>query len=310
MSKVSVAVATYNAEGYLLEQLDSLRSQTRQPDEVIICDDHSSDATVSIIQNYLQEHTLPGWRLIENTENLGYVRNFRKAMAQTNADFVFLCDQDDVWDTDKIRVMTQILEENEHILALTCGYHLIDGEGKPMQTQGKRFYTPRVGAGTLSTVKSGRVLHWNMAQGCTGAYRRSLVDDYEKSQTNGRLAHDWALHLLAYDRQGLFFWNQELVSYRIHGKNATGIQGGSRCEILQKDVDALEDALCLPLKEHSKEEIRRIMTFYNHRIAWLRSGSVVTWLSGWPDCMRLGAGQFFLQYCKDFLAAVMPPCNL
>lgn len=304
MSKVSVAMATYNAEGYLLEQLDSLRSQTRQPDEVIICDDHSSDATVSIIQNYLQEHTLPGWRLIENTENLGYVRNFRKAMAQTTADFVFLCDQDDVWAADKIRVMTQVLEENEHILALTCGYDLIDAEGKTIQTLGKRFYTPAPGAGKLSAVKSGRVLYWNMAQGCTGAYRRSLVDDYEKSQTNGRLAHDWALHLLAYERQGLYFWDQELVSYRIHGKNATGIRGGSRREILKKDVDALADALHLPLKGSSQKEIRRIMAFYQHRIAWLQSGSVVTWLRGWPGCLRLMSGRFCVQYCKDFLTVV------
>lgn len=301
MSKVSVALATYNAQAYLLAQLESLRKQTRQPDEVVICDDHSSDATVSIIRSYLQEHTLPGWKLIENTENLGYVRNFRKAMAQTTSDFVFLCDQDDVWAADKIRVMTRILEENEHILALTCGYRLIDGEGKPMQTQGKRFYTPRPGAGTLSMVKSGRVLHWNMAQGCTGAYRRSLVDDYGKSQTNGSLAHDWALHLLAYDRQGLFFWNQELVSYRIHGENATGIRGGSRCEILQKDKDALEDALCLPLKERSKEEIRRIADFYQCRIAWLQSRSALIWLRGWPNCLALGKGCFCLQYLKDFL---------
>lgn len=305
MSKVSVAMTTYNAEGYLLEQLDSLRSQTRQPDEVIICDDHSSDATVSIIQNYLQEHTLPGWRLIENTENLGYVRNFRKAMAQTTADFVFLCDQDDIWATDKIRVMTQILEENENILALTCGYHLIDGKGKPMETQEKRFYTPAPGAGKLSAVKSGRVLYWNMAQGCTGAYRRSLVDDYGKSQTNGRLAHDWALHLLAYERQGLYFWDQELVSYRIHGENATGIRGGSRWEILQKDVDALEDAQGLPLAPKSREEIRRIAAFYRSRIQYLQTRRLSIWLRGWPGCLGLGSGRFCVQYCKDFLATVV-----
>ena len=67
--KLSVVLSTYNGAQYLEEQLDSLREQSRCPDEVIISDDCSNDGTVPIIKAYLEKYKLPGWRLIENDRN-------------------------------------------------------------------------------------------------------------------------------------------------------------------------------------------------------------------------------------------------
>lgn len=301
MGNISVAMTTYNGEAYLLPQLQSLLNQTRQADEVVICDDRSEDATVSLIRSFIEEHGLSHWRLIENRRNLGYIHNFRKAMMETTGDLVFLCDQDDIWAEDKIRILQQQMEENPQIDALVSGYSLIDGAGKPLQSDEKHFYTPEPGANLLSPVKSGRVLYRNMAQGCTGVYRRSLLERYVGCDNTTALAHDWALHFLAYERNALYFWNQELVLYRIHSKNTTGIDRTSRENVLRKDMYALEDCLLLPIKEESKLELQRILAFYRIRIQWLTTHSLSVWIRGWRCCLKLKFGIFVMQYIKDFL---------
>ena len=294
-------MTTYNGEAYLLPQLQSLLNQTRQADEVVICDDRSEDATVSLIHSFIEEHGLSHWRLIENRQSLGYIHNFQKAMMETTGDLVFLCDQDDIWAKDKIRIMRQQMDENPRIDALVSGYSLIDGAGKPLQSNGKHFYTPEPGAPLLSPVKIGRVLYRNMAQGCTGVYRRSLLERYAGCDNTTALPHDWALHFLAYERNALYFLNQVLVSYRIHSKNATGIDRSSRENVLRKDMCALEDCLLLPIKEESKLELRRILAFYQSRIQWLTSRSLSVWIRGWHCCLELKFGIFVMQYIKDFL---------
>ena len=77
--KISVAMATYNGEKYITEQLDTIRNQTRKIDELIICDDRSTDNTVSVVNDYIQKYGLEDrWSIQVNEENLGYANNFNK----------------------------------------------------------------------------------------------------------------------------------------------------------------------------------------------------------------------------------------
>ena len=73
---ISVAMATYNGEKYIRKQLESILNQTKMVDEIIICDDCSSDNTCVIINEIIRTH-LEGnrIRLICNERNLGYYRN-------------------------------------------------------------------------------------------------------------------------------------------------------------------------------------------------------------------------------------------
>ena len=68
--KVSVAMATYNGMKYIEKQLDSIRNQYIMPDEVIICDDASTDGTADFINEYIEKYSLFGWKLFKNEENL------------------------------------------------------------------------------------------------------------------------------------------------------------------------------------------------------------------------------------------------
>ena len=99
-NNISVVMATFNGARYLDEQLQSIVEQTILPEELIICDDGSSDNTIQIIQNY--EKILP-IKLIINVLRLGVAANFKKAAALAKqGNYIAFADQDDIWNLDKL----------------------------------------------------------------------------------------------------------------------------------------------------------------------------------------------------------------
>lgn len=111
--KVSIAMCTYNGANYISEQLRSLLAQTRLPDEIIICDDNSTDETVQIIL----EMNSSLIKLQRNTTNLGSTLNFQQALHMCTGDIIFLADQDDIWNCNKIETMLpQFAKENVGIV--------------------------------------------------------------------------------------------------------------------------------------------------------------------------------------------------
>lgn len=112
--KISIAICTYNGEKYLREQLDSFAAQTRFPDEIIICDDCSKDATREFLTDYASKSTLP-IKLHFNETNLGFVKNFERAISLCTGDILVLSDQDDVWETKKLAVIEKIFIESENV---------------------------------------------------------------------------------------------------------------------------------------------------------------------------------------------------
>ena len=125
--KVSVVVTTYNGEKYVREQLYSILNQTRQADEVIISDDHSTDDSVKIIQNFILEHDLrEKWYLNVNDYNLGLYANAYIATSMSTGDVFLWSDQDDVWLPRKIEKMVACVEQDPRIQAISCQYKMVD----------------------------------------------------------------------------------------------------------------------------------------------------------------------------------------
>ena len=88
--KISVIMASFNGiSRYIAEQLDSIRTQTRTPDEVIICDDCSTDGTVEFCNEYISRYNLSGWRVFQNEKNLGFAKNFRRAFTLSNSAYTW-----------------------------------------------------------------------------------------------------------------------------------------------------------------------------------------------------------------------------
>ena len=87
--KISVAMCTYNGETYILEQLKSIINQTKQVDEIIICDDCSSDQTTTLVENALNNTSI-NYKLIKNEKNMGFKKNFYKVLSLQEISFFYV----------------------------------------------------------------------------------------------------------------------------------------------------------------------------------------------------------------------------
>src|SRR5579883_1252947 len=127
--KVSIALCTYNGEKYLPGLLDSLAAQTRKPDEVVICDDASTDSTASLLSG-LDERLGATVRVIGNPSNLGYLKNFEKAIGLCTGDVIATCDQDDIWRPQKIERLVREFEADPEVDFVFSDATVIDEAGK------------------------------------------------------------------------------------------------------------------------------------------------------------------------------------
>jgi len=109
--KVSVVMCTFNGEKYLKEQLDSILAQTYPLYEIIIRDDCSTDDTWKILQDYQSQYSLL-FKCFQNEKNLGYLINYRLAMLQAKGNFIAFSDQDDIWLSNKVEYLVDLIGEN------------------------------------------------------------------------------------------------------------------------------------------------------------------------------------------------------
>ena len=119
---ISIVISSYNGSSHIIEQLDSIRNQTRTPDEVLICDDCSTDSTPEIVNKYIKIHSLNNWRIVINQENKGWQRNFIDGIEKSTGDLIFTCDQDDIWRNDKLEIMENIMLKHPEINLLASNY--------------------------------------------------------------------------------------------------------------------------------------------------------------------------------------------
>ncbi len=103
--KLSIAMCTYNGAAYLSEQFESLATQTRVPDELVVCDDSSTDKHTREMVEAFARRAPFAVRLFVNKQNLGSKRSFELAIRRCRGEIIFLCDQDDVWREDKLAVI-------------------------------------------------------------------------------------------------------------------------------------------------------------------------------------------------------------
>jgi glycosyltransferase involved in cell wall biosynthesis len=125
--KISIALCTYNGEKYIREQLESILNQTVPPDEIIICDDRSSDSTPAIIRDMQQLNK--SILFYVNDDNVGIKRNFESAIERTTGDLIFLSDQDDIWLPNKIELFLAAFKKDPYKKALfSDGYLYVEGK--------------------------------------------------------------------------------------------------------------------------------------------------------------------------------------
>ena len=222
----TILLAAYNGEAYLPEQLDSLAGQTLSDFTVLYQDDGSTDRTADILADRAGKDSRfrPGR---EQGRHLGAKGNFISLLRQAEGDWFFLCDQDDVWEPDKMRLMTELArsreERNEMPTLIHSDASVVDAEGNQLAPSFFRLEGWDPGARQLN-----RLLVQNNATGCLMMLNRPLADlviRYGNPET--MFMHDWFIALTAAAFGRILFVDRQLVRYRQHGGNAIGASSAS-----------------------------------------------------------------------------------
>lgn len=210
--KVSVVLSSYNGAENIIEQLESIRMQTRHPDEVMICDDCSTDETVSKVERYIKENDLENWRVIVNSRNKGWRRNFIDGISMSSGDLIFTSDQDDVWREDKIEIMEKVMESHPEINLLVSNY-------REFYSDGREKTGPNRNNGKLMQVRTRRNFLLVDSPGCTHCFRRRLFD-MARPYWFDMCPHDALLWRAALFSGSLYTINDDLIMWRKHNDSA------------------------------------------------------------------------------------------
>ncbi len=221
-------MATYNGEKYIIEQLDSIRLQTQPPDEVIMCDDVSSDNTVQVVKSYIEEYGLDNWQIIENEKNLGYYDNFFKTIFMSRGDTIYLSDQDDVWDLNKIKTFEALYAEKPEAMMIQSNVKFIDSLGRPLRTREPYHLIPDTGELIKLPAES---MCKHQGSGYTMSFRREVSDVIEKNSLDklkeGHRFHDVLLGIAAIALGDCYLDQRIYDKHRLHDSNATRRSGTS-----------------------------------------------------------------------------------
>lgn len=216
----SVAMCTYNGAQYIEEQLRSILAQTFPINEIVICDDGSTDATISVIENVRKAIERLGIRLLlkVNATPLGVNANFEKAMGLCTGEIIFLSDQDDAWEKNKVEKVMQYFEEHPDKQVVFGNAWLIDTNGKKLT---ERTLLDVAGFSRENQWYFDHGYAWelwcqeNRATGATMAVRRQFIQGM--SMTKGNIKyHDAVLAIEAIKENALGYIMEPLISYRRH----------------------------------------------------------------------------------------------
>ena len=148
---ISVVIATYNGEKFILEQLKSIANQSTLPDEVVITDDYSTDNTLKLINEFMINSKL-NITVLNNNVRLGYAKNFERGLLECNGDYVFLSDQDDVWYENKVTYMVSLSKRNPNYSCFLNDTLIVDSNLQPIDNITKIDQIKKLGLSNKSFV--------------------------------------------------------------------------------------------------------------------------------------------------------------
>ena len=214
--KISIALATYNGEKYLQEQLDSITNQTRYPDEVVITDDGSTDSTLSILNNFKLESRFP-CNISINTTNKGTGFSFKRSIDSCKGDVIAFCDQDDIWLPNKLERIEKEFNKFPSIEYIISNANIIDhnsinlGYNLWNQRGFDEFWQNKFLKGNQFKV----LMSKNITTGMTTAISKKIAAIGNKKPDN--VIHDaWYIYIASISGLRGFLINESLINYRQH----------------------------------------------------------------------------------------------
>ena len=225
MPTIDIALASYNGEKYIRDQIVSILSNNIDIDDfslgsIIISDNMSTDHTAKIVSEISEQH--PKVKLFENRKR-GIINNFSYALAQTNADYVMLSDQDDIWLNNKVQLSIQKLLELESVsgkdVPLLVFTDLAVTDSELSISYPSFFKSQHIDPENYRYAKN--IFLSNVAPGCTMIVNRKLLEMAMPFPADA-VVHDWWLMLVGSILGEVACIKEPTMLYRQHGGNQIG----------------------------------------------------------------------------------------
>ena len=221
---LSIALCTYNGEQYLKEQLESFANQSLLPDELVVCDDGSSDGTIEILQMFSLCAPFEV-KVIQNEKSLGIVKNFSKAIEYCSGEYIAISDQDDIWMYEKLKEtvgLLKVMEKKygkEFPLLVHSDLTVVDVDLNILNES--MMKSQHIENEDIPSRALGTLLANNYVTGCTVVINKALKN-LSLPIPREAIMHDRWLALVAASSGKIGFVDQPLILYRQHGNNQVG----------------------------------------------------------------------------------------
>jgi glycosyltransferase involved in cell wall biosynthesis len=217
--RISVALSTYNGERFLPAQLDSLTAQSRLPDELVVRDDGSTDASREVVEAFAARSPFPV-RILPGDRNLGFAEGFLEVASHCTGDLVAFCDQDDVWLPGKLERCAEAFAAGPDVVLAIHSSRIVD---ERLQDTGAMF--PDVRTSHVTPALSGS--RWQRVRGMSMVCSARLLAIPWRvrpgsHRTEGMVNHDEWIHMLSRVVGSTAWIAEPLALYRQHGANAIG----------------------------------------------------------------------------------------
>jgi Glycosyltransferases involved in cell wall biogenesis len=275
---IYIVMCTFNGEKYIREQLQSIVDNTIENWNIIILDDQSDDNTVEIIKAYQKKYPDKIFFKVNQVKK-GAIINFLNGIYEvglhiTKDDYIMLCDQDDVWNSDKIEKTMNGMNElvsayGNHIPLLVCtdvsvvddALNIVNGSFRRMN----HYW--------VSKLDFPHLMMENKVQGCTTMLNKSMAEMLDKFPQRATM-HDGWLALIASAFGEIKYIDEPTMKYRQHSNNVQGSIGykndvknkllnlGGQRKIVMDTTPQIKEFLEI-YKDRLPEHIKRMATAFS-----------------------------------------------
>jgi glycosyltransferase involved in cell wall biosynthesis len=206
-------MSTYNGAQFVVRQLDTVLKQLSPNDEVIVVDDGSKDDTVKVIREAYGDRV----KVYVNERNLGVIHSFEKAISLAKGDILFLCDQDDLWEENKVELVLEAFNKQNATLVVHDAL-VVDGELRTINPSWNDYNHNNINQGILGNILK------NAYTGAFMAFKKELVSDILPFPPSIEMHDQWIALVCMLKKKNIAFIDQPLMKYVRHGGNVTGMK--------------------------------------------------------------------------------------
>jgi glycosyltransferase involved in cell wall biosynthesis len=275
---IQILISTYNGNSYISSQFNSLMAQSYGDFYIIARDDGSLDQSLVFLKqnaNHVLEDSLG---------NLKPCQSFGQLLIASNADYVFCCDQDDIWQPQKVELMLQKMQHLESIHGVQTPilvHHDLEVVNENLETIAASMWSWR-GLDVVKGAKLNRLVLQNVVTGCAMLVNRALLNKALPLPKEAAM-HDWWLALVAAAFGVIEAVPVSLVRYRQHSQNSLGAKQFSAIQVLKTLLGKVELKPSIQVRllqaqvfskryeeQLSSEQLEMLLAFAHlHEYSWL-----------------------------------------